>query len=182
MLMAHDRPPVGSTALAAQPLPNTFEEFYVGTRHRVVTFLYAMGGDLTEAQDAAQEAYARAWQRWHVVGEYADPEAWVRLVGYRLLVNRWRKARSRADAHLRHGPQRPAPAPGEDTVLLVRALRGLPERQRVAIALHHLLDLPVEEVARQLGISVNTVKAQLARGRRALAVYLGADEEGSRHA
>ncbi|SDY16879.1 RNA polymerase sigma-70 factor, ECF subfamily [Micromonospora pattaloongensis] len=41
-----------------------FEEFYRTTRHRVVTVLYALGGDLSEAQDAAQEAYVRAWQRW----------------------------------------------------------------------------------------------------------------------
>jgi RNA polymerase sigma-70 factor (ECF subfamily) len=55
----------------------------------VVTFLYAINGDLGEAQDAAQEAYARAWQRWRTLESYADPEAWVRSVGYRLALSRW---------------------------------------------------------------------------------------------
>ena len=61
-----------------------FEEFYQATRHRLVTFLYAMSGDRADAQDAAQEAYVRAWQRWSSISAYDDPEAWLRTVGYRL--------------------------------------------------------------------------------------------------
>jgi RNA polymerase sigma-70 factor (ECF subfamily) len=73
----------------------SFDEFYRATRHHVATFLYAVSGDLTEAQDIAQEAYARAWQRWGTLAGYADPEAWVRTVGYRLAINGWRRARNR---------------------------------------------------------------------------------------
>lgn len=82
-----------------------FDEFYSATRRRVVTFLYAVGGDLPDAHDVAQEAYARAWQRWRTVGGYADPEAWVRKVGYRLLINRWRKTRNRLAAYRRLPPE-----------------------------------------------------------------------------
>ncbi len=152
-----------------------YAEFYDTTWRRVVTYLYAVSGDLSTAQDLAQEAYARAWQRWGTVGTYADPEAWVRTVGYRLCLNRWRTARNRLKAYRRHGPADAAPAPSENTVALVAALRELPPEQRDAIALHHLLDLPVDEVARQTGASVNTVKARLARGRRRLADLLGAE-------
>ncbi len=152
-----------------------YAEFYDTTWRRVVTYLYAVSGDLSTAQDLAQEAYARAWQRWGTVGTYADPEAWVRTVGYRLCLNRWRTARNRLKAYRRHGPADAAPAPSENTVALVAALRELPPEQRDAIALHHLLDLPVDEVARQTGTSVNTVKARLARGRRRLADLLGAE-------
>lgn len=155
-----------------------FEDFYLGSRHRVVTFLYAMGGDRAEAQDAAQEAYLRAWQRWSTVSGYDDPEAWVRTVGYRLCVNRWRKARNRMVAYRRHGPGEPARPPSEDTVALVEALRRLPEPERLAIALHHLLDLPVAEVAAQTGVPVNTIKSRLVRGRRTLASLLGRDLPG----
>ncbi len=152
-----------------------YAEFYDSTWHRVVTYLYAVSGDLSTAQDLAQEAYARAWQRWSTVGQYADPEAWVRTVGYRLCLNRWRKARNRLRAYRRHGAADDAPAPSEDTVALVAALRELPPEQRDAIALHHLLDLPVDDVARQTGVSPNTVKARLTRGRRRLAELLGTD-------
>lgn len=99
-----------------------FEEFYRATRQRVVTFLYAMSGDRIEAQDAAQEAYVRAWQRWSTISEYDDPEAWVRKVGYRLCINRWRKARNRLVANRRHGADAVVGPPSDDTVALVAAL------------------------------------------------------------
>jgi RNA polymerase sigma-70 factor (ECF subfamily) len=160
-----------------------FEEFYQTTRHRVVTMLYALSGNLADAQDACQEAYARAWQRWDTVASYGDPEAWVRTVGYRLALNRLRKIRNSLTAYRRHGPVPDAGPPSETTVALIAALRELPEEQRLAIVLHHLLDLSVADVAAQTGANVNTVKARLVRGRRALAQRLGqAFPEGVTHA
>jgi len=152
-----------------------FDVFYRTTRHRVVTTLYALTGDLGTAQDAAQEAYARAWQRWSQLADYDDPEAWVRTVARRICLSAWRKARNGYKAYRRHGTAPPAGAPGDDTMALVAALRRLPTEQRVAIALHHLLDLPVAEVARETGTSVSTVKSRLARGRRTLSALLAED-------
>ena len=55
--------------------------------------------------------------------------------------------------------------------------------QREAIALHHLADLPVAEVASLLGVAEGTIKARLARGRAALAPLLTDDAlEEARHA
>lgn len=65
-----------------------FDEFYAATSQRLVRQFYAMCGDLGEAQDIAQEAYARAWQRWSTVSAYDSPEAWIRTVGIRLAINR----------------------------------------------------------------------------------------------
>jgi sigma-70-like protein len=48
--------------------PVGFDDFYRGTRDRVLAYLYAVGGDPAEAQDAAQEAYTRALARWSSVG------------------------------------------------------------------------------------------------------------------
>jgi RNA polymerase sigma-70 factor (ECF subfamily) len=149
-----------------------FEEFYRTSRHRVVTVLYALGGDLSEAQDAAQEAYVRAWQRWERISDYGDPEAWVRTVGYRLLVNRWRKVRNGIVAYRRHGSEPVTGPPSENTVALVAALRRLPAEQRQAIVLHHLADLSVGEIAAQTNTPTGTVKARLARGRKLLATLL----------
>ncbi len=150
----------------------TFEEFYRASRHGVVTVLYALGGDLAEAQDAAQEAYVRAWQRWDRISGYEDPAAWVRTVGHRLLINRWRKIRNGVLAYRRHGHDPAVPPPSENTVALVTALRRLPAEQRQAIVLHHLADLSVAEIAAQTGAPTGTVKARLARGRAALATLL----------
>lgn len=150
-----------------------FDAFYSGTRQRVVTFLYAISGDMADAQDIAQEAYTRAWQRWPKLATYGDPEAWVRTVGYRLAANRWRKARNRLVAYRRHGQADQAEPPTDDAVALVAALRQLPDDLRYPIVLYHLLDLPVADVARHTSTPINTVKTRLARGRRALAEILG---------
>jgi len=53
--------------------------------------------------------------------------------------------------------------------------RSLPAAERQVVVLHHLLDLPVEKVAHELGRPSGTVEAQLVRGRRALAVRLRVD-------
>lgn len=149
-----------------------FDEFYRGSRQRLLGFVYVLTGDLAEAQDAVQEAYIRAWQRWSTVSGYDDPEAWVRVVASRVAVSRWRSLRSRARAYLRHGAVGSAPAPSTDTVAVVAALRRLPEEQRIAIALYYLVGMPVVEVARETNAPVGTVKARLARGRAALAGLL----------
>jgi RNA polymerase sigma-70 factor (sigma-E family) len=154
-----------------------FDEFYRGSRQRLLGFVYVLTGDLAEAQDAVQEAFVRAWQRWSTVGRYDDPESWVRVVAARIAVSRWRSLRSRAGAYLRHGPADAVPAPSTDTVEIVAAMRRLPEEQRVALALYYLMGLPVADVARETGVPVGTVKARLSRGRGALAGLLTVDLE-----
>ncbi|MEU8311090.1 MULTISPECIES: SigE family RNA polymerase sigma factor [unclassified Micromonospora] len=149
-----------------------FDEFYRGSRQRLLGFVFVLTGNLAEAQDAVQEAYIRAWQRWSTVRRYDDPESWVRVVASRIAVSRWRSLRSRARAYLRHGAEESVPAPSTDTVEVVAALRRLPEEQRVALALYYLLGMPVAEVARETDAPVGTVKARLSRGRAALAELL----------
>ena len=46
----------------------SLDEFYRDTRERLLAYLYAAGGELAEAQDADQDADARAWRRWSSVG------------------------------------------------------------------------------------------------------------------
>ncbi|MFC0004617.1 SigE family RNA polymerase sigma factor [Micromonospora siamensis] len=149
-----------------------YDEFYRGSRQRLLGFVYVLTGNLAEAQDAVQEAYIRAWQRWSTVREYDDPEAWLRMVASRIAVSRWRSMRSRARAYLRHGAPGDIPEPSTETLEVVAALRRLPEAQRTAIALHYLLGMPVAEVARETEAPVGTVKARLSRGRTALAGLL----------
>jgi RNA polymerase sigma-70 factor (ECF subfamily) len=73
------------------------------------------------------------------------------------------------------------PVVPEDAVALLEALRRLPLRHRQALVLHYLLDLPVEQAARTLGVPAGTVKSWLARGRKALAAQLGEEEVATDH-
>ncbi|WP_020576916.1 SigE family RNA polymerase sigma factor [Actinopolymorpha alba] len=149
-----------------------FDAFYHATRQRLLHQMYAMTGNLADAQDCVQEAYARAWQHWGRVSEHVNPEAWLRTVAWRIAASRWRKLKNGIAAMARHGPPGYAPEPSPDNVALVAALKEIPEAQRRAIVLHHLVGLSVEEVARETGVASGTVKARLSRGRNALAVLL----------
>ncbi|MFG2058261.1 SigE family RNA polymerase sigma factor [Micromonospora sp. NPDC048930] len=151
---------------------NSFDDFYRSTSARTLRYGYAVADDPGEAQDLVQEAYARAWRQWGKLAAHPAPEAWLRLVISRLATDRWRRLRSWRLAASRTGPPDDVRPPGEETVLLVGALRQLPARQRQALALHYLFDMSVEEVAREAGVPTGTVKSWLSRGRTRLAELL----------
>jgi RNA polymerase sigma-70 factor, ECF subfamily len=156
-----------------------FDDFYGATVRRVVRYAYALTGNTADAQDVAQEAFARAWQRWESVRACDSPEAWVRRVATNLATSRFRRDRTaRAASHQLLARDVPEISP--DTVALVAALRTLPERQRVVLVLHYLADLPVGLVAAELHCPVGSVKAWLSRGRDALAAALADDNAAPR--
>ncbi|MEV4637664.1 sigma-70 family RNA polymerase sigma factor [Actinoplanes sp. NPDC049548] len=149
-----------------------FDVFYHGTAGRVFGQLYLMTGDRADAEDAVAEAFLRAWERWETVRESDCPEAWVRRVAYRIAVSNWRKAVNRVKAHYRGATSDRIEATSPDHVAIVQVLRQIPADQRRAIVLFHLLGLSVQEVAEEVGAPTGTVKARLARGRRAIADLL----------
>jgi RNA polymerase sigma-70 factor, ECF subfamily len=155
----------------------SFEEFYTATVGRLLGQLFPVTGDLHEAEEVVQEAFTRAAARWSRLRDYDVPEAWVRRVAMNLAADRGRNLRRQTKAILRLRPP-PEVLPGSVEVLaLAEALRTLPIRQRQVLVLHYLVDLPVDEVARTLGMPGGTVKSLLARGRHALAAKLGEPEE-----
>ena len=152
-----------------------FAAFYASSYRRLLGQLFAVTGDLAEAENVLQEAYARAFVRWSRVGAYDLPEAWVRRVALNLAAMAERSLRRRARALLRLGPPPAVPELDPELVDLRHALAALPLAQRQVIVLHHLVGLPVEEVARELRLATGTVKSRLARGRAAMAGTLQPD-------
>ncbi|HET7475143.1 MAG TPA: sigma-70 family RNA polymerase sigma factor [Dermatophilaceae bacterium] len=146
-----------------------FDAFYRANAANVVHLVYAATGDLTVAQDSTQEAFARAWARWSSVSWYDDPLAWVRTVAHRVASSGWRRRSGKHRAYVRHGEPAPAAGPSEDRVAVLAALQKLSEPVRVAVVLHYLADLPVEQIAQETHAPVGTVKARLHRGRAQLA-------------
>jgi RNA polymerase sigma-70 factor (ECF subfamily) len=160
-----------------------FDELYRATNRRLLQYAYAMTGDLAAAQDITQEAYVRAWRSWREIESYERADSWLRLIVTRLATDRWRRLRT---IYRHAATQRvpTVPAPSEDSVVLVAALRRLPVQQRRAICLHYLLDLPVAEIAAEAGVAAATVRSWLSRGRAALATILSPDvfpESSTRH-
>jgi len=72
-----------------------FDGFYQEHFGQVVAMTYVYTADLHEAQDIAQEAFSRAWERRHKVLGYDNPGAWVRRVAMNLARSRWRPAACR---------------------------------------------------------------------------------------
>jgi RNA polymerase sigma-70 factor, ECF subfamily len=149
-----------------------FEEFYGASAMRIVRHCYALTGNLPDAQDIAQEAFARAWQRWASVRDCDSPEAWVRHVATNLATSRWRRDRTARAAAPELARQQSVPEISSNTVALVAGLRTLPERQRLVLVLHYLADLPVDQIAADLRCPAGSVKAWLSRGRAALAAVM----------
>jgi RNA polymerase sigma-70 factor, ECF subfamily len=159
-----------------------FEEFYQASYGRTVALVAAITGSRHEAEDVAQEAYARALARWSRLPGYDLPEAWVRKVALRIAIDSGRRRRRDLAVSVRLAAQRrPAgPEPADDlkyTPLGV-ALLGLPVHERQVIVLHYVADLPVYAIARECGLSVGTVKTRLVAARRHLEQQLTSRSEG----
>jgi RNA polymerase sigma-70 factor, ECF subfamily len=155
-----------------------FEDFYAAVFDRLVGQLYLVTGNLQDAEDVVQEALTRAAVRWSRLRDYEVPEAWVRRVAMNLASDGFRRVRRRLAiaVQLRADVESQQPVPAE-LPGLTEALRALPMAQRKAVVLHHLLDLPVDQVAVELGVPVGTVKSRLARARGALATRLAPEAE-----
>jgi len=131
--------------------------------------LFLHTGDREAASDAVAEAFAQLIQRGPDV---RDPRAWVWRSAFRI-ADRDEAARRKAPITMDTASY----ALPEPVVDLVRALRQLSPHQRRAVVLHHMLDLPVAEVASMLDSSRSAVTVHLHRGRRRLREILGDDDD-----
>lgn len=167
---------VGDIGATSAPGGARVEDLYVASYARLVGVLTLAAGSREEAEEVVQEAFVRLLGRWSRISRYDDPEAWVRAVAFRLLSNRFRKARNASAAQPILGPPQPAQGPEPARLDVAAALQTLPLGQRQVVVMHHLLDLDVATVARQLKVPVGTVKSRLARARAALEPLLSEDD------
>jgi RNA polymerase sigma-70 factor (ECF subfamily) len=123
------------------------------------------GGARAPAEDAMQEAWVRAAERFSAFRFESAVRTW--LVG--ILINCSREGRRRAaePAHGADGQAR-APAPDGRAVDLERAIAAIAEGYRRVFLLHDLLGYTHREIASLLGVDEGTSKSQLFLARRAL--------------
>jgi len=153
--------------------------FVAGEYPGLVAALSLVCGDRSVAEDAVQEALARAVVAQRR-GTIDSLPAWVRVVALNQLRNRWRsRSREQRATQLLRDTQVP---PGVDDELersmdLAAALASLPRRQREALALHYRLGLSVADSARAMRVSDGTVKTLLSRARATLGAALRDEED-----
>ncbi len=182
-----DMKPASVLSVPATPEAPSFEAFFAAQEHDLLRFCWGLTLDRHDALDVAQEAMTRAFRQWDRIAT-TNPAGWVHTVALNIVRNRWRsrrrgdaaviRLRSRVVAATATGSTDSERTGGESlSAEVAEALRALPERQREAVVLHHMVDLPVAEVAEAMGVSEASVKTHLQRGRAALATRLG-DEPG----
>ncbi|MCP9958558.1 RNA polymerase sigma factor [Streptomyces sudanensis] len=172
------------TELLAADLDGGFTELVRVHGRAVYTFLLRVSGSATEADDLGQDAFLRAYT---ALQGYAPerrrelkPRAWLLAIAANVWRNHVRTCTRRPalagmpveDAagswtDLRPGPEERAEL-ADDRGRLVTALLRLPEHQRMAVVLRHVMGMSYAEVAEVQGRAVGTVKAQVSRGLRSL--------------
>lgn len=144
-----------------------FDSFFRERFGRTVVLLIAMGAERADAEDAAQEAMVRAWQKWDSINE---PAAWVRTVAVR---GYFKMLRTRPVVVSPDDPACESTADADLSIftdeqqLVLRLLRALPPMQRAASALSYD-GSTCREIAELLGISEATVRSHLRHARKNL--------------
>lgn len=135
-------------------------------------------GDEAAADDLAQETFVRAWRSLRAFRGEARLGTWLHRIAY----NAWFSRARRASAPEPPEPAPPPPAEGRaiDRHDLLRALSGLRDEERAALALAYGAEVTHEEAAAILDVPVGTLKTHVLRGREKLRRLLLAGPEGAR--
>ena len=143
-----------------------FEPFYRARRDRMARALaLTLGGDTHLGAEAADEAMARAYQRWDRVAHLDDPAAWVYRVGLNWATSVLRRRNRPERVVIARGPTDVEP-PAEPDVLV--ALGELDVKQRAVVVCRFYLGFSESETATALHIRPGTVKSRLHRALQAL--------------
>jgi RNA polymerase sigma factor (sigma-70 family) len=154
----------------------SFEDFYMANERRLFRALYVLTSDRHEAEDLAQLAFCKVWERWGRVGGLDDPAGYLFRTAFNARRSAARRtvraARRLVDHAFVHPAPSPTPEPADvatDRDSVARALAALTPRQREAVVLTELLDCATGEAAEIMRIRPATVRVLVSQARAALA-------------
>jgi RNA polymerase sigma factor (sigma-70 family) len=152
---------------------DAFEEIVHRYQQLAFRTAYVITGSAAEAEDAAQDAFVKAYRALDTFRTGAEPRPWILRIVSNEARNRVRSAGRRAGLELRLAegfrPGDAAPSPeaaaveSEERQRLLDSVNALEENDRLVIASRYLLELSSEETAAALGIPEGTVKSRLSR-------------------
>lgn len=168
---------VSATPQVAAPTPD-FEEYVRTRQDALLRSARRLVPDPVDAQDLVQTALARTFPRWQSIADKGLADAYMRRVMINTRTEWWRARKldevptcELPDATIDDGTEQHA-----DRAMLHDALAVLAPKQRQVVLLRHYRQLSTEETARELGMSVGTVKSTL---HRALARLRAELEQGA---
>jgi RNA polymerase sigma-70 factor (ECF subfamily) len=152
-----------------------FERLYRAQVGRIHSLARRMVGE-EDADDATQEIFIRAWNKLDTFRGDAAFGTWLHRLGINFLLG-WRTSRARDRERFRQNEVAldTAPARRSDAALRLdfeSAIGRLPDGAREVFVLHDIEGFKHREIARMLGVTEGTTKAQLHRARMALRQYL----------
>jgi RNA polymerase sigma-70 factor (sigma-E family) len=156
-------------------LQEEFREFAVAAMPRLRRLAHASCRDPHRADDLVQATLEKMYAAWPRVHGVESPHAYARTVLVRTLISEQRRHWWSREVVTDHASLDVLLDAGDDPASafdvrdeLAAALSALAPRQRLAVVLRHLEDLPVAEVAQLMGCSEGTVKSTTSDGLRAL--------------
>ena len=168
-----------------------FTTFMHNYQDMVYTTAVRLLGNESQAEDIAQDVFLRAYEHFGDLRESPTAGGWLKTVATNLSLNHLHRYRKRWSffselIHREHDDENDPPevefaAPdaffdefdaADRRAWVQEGLAKLPESQRVPLALYHFEELPYEEIAARLGVSLSKVKTDILRGRQALAKHL----------
>jgi RNA polymerase sigma-70 factor (ECF subfamily) len=145
--------------------PLSFDSFFEQNRARLFGAMTLVTGSRHEAEEIAQDAFLRLWERWDRVATLEDPTGFLFRTAMNVFRNRARRAALALRRNLRLAPTVDDLAAVEDRDEMVRLMRRMTPHQRAALVLTGYLGYSSEEAARVLGVRASTVRALATKGR-----------------
>ena len=139
--------------------------------------------DRDEAEDATQEAIARAWSSWETLRDPSRFDAWFDRILLNVCRNRMRHVRAILVVALDDAYEMPSADAHGATIArltLEPAFARLSPEERIIVVLRFWRDLPVDEIAERLGLPAGTVKSRLHYALEALRAAIESSEEARR--
>jgi RNA polymerase sigma factor (sigma-70 family) len=148
--------------------PPAFESFFEDEKDRLLRTLSVITGSRGEAEDLAQEAFTRLFERWETVAAMDDPAGYLHRTAMNLFRNQARRARVALKRAIGLAPEQDLFKAVEDRDLAAHALASLTPRQRAALVLTEALGYSGEEAGVLLGIKASTIWALTHQARATL--------------
>jgi RNA polymerase sigma-70 factor (ECF subfamily) len=146
-------------------VPESFEVFFEEHSLKVFGAMCLVSGNRQEAEEIAQDAFLKVWERLDRVSRLEDPVGFLFRTAMNVFRDRARRASLAARRTLGLAERTDDLAAVEDRNELVRVMRRLTPHQRAALVLTGYLGYSSEEAAEILGVRASTVRALATKGR-----------------
>jgi RNA polymerase sigma factor (sigma-70 family) len=151
-----------------KPRPESFEQFFQDEYTNLLRAMYLVAGTRHEAEELAQDAFVRAYERWELVRRADNPQGYLYRIGVNLYRSKLRRAARAAKKAIRPPAEADAFGAADERDAIGRALKALPRGQREAVVMVEWLGMTDDEAGAALGVSPITVRVRIHRARGTL--------------